>query len=183
MQAIELVRNLNQLYKPALNEKQEGFYLEFLMRYTEDQLDELWFAAMHTHTVSAPPTIGRLKEYAKQVTPVRIISHEEIERDAVKRLTNEEIFATSLGKLSLVQGWADSYRMECKETGIPEQGDETLIKFQRGQSDANNAARELEGKTDIFSKTLLNMRKSMVIKNQFWKEEFAHLVEVPQRLN
>jgi len=81
-----------------------------------------------------------------------------------------------------VQGWADSYHVVCKQTGIPEQTDKIIMWFQRGKMDAENAARTLNAKNP-FDAVLIKLRMTGVANNQYWKEEFAHLAETPRQLN
>ena len=175
MQSYQLIKNLKDLYRPPLTESQEGFYMEFLSSYTDNQLDELWQVTMESHTYASTPTIGKLKEYAKQVTKLVVINTAE---EARKRLTDEDIFATHLGQLSLKQGWADSYRIVCRETGIPEQGDDVLLKFQQGQQNARDAERELGSMKGLFAKTLWNMRRAMVEKNLELREKHAPQLKI-----
>ena len=182
MEVRDFIANINDLYKPALNDGQMPFYSNFLAVYTDNQLEELWVCTMETHYATSAPSIGKLKEYAKTITKVRVVSQDDIEKDRIKKLTDEDIFSTELGRLSLAQGWADSYHVICKETGIPEQSDKIIIWFQRGKMDAENAARTLDAKNP-FDAALINLRKTGVVNNQYWKEEFAHLVEAPHQLN
>lgn len=179
MQVAEFIMNINDLYKPPLNQGQQKFYNQFLNRFTGNQLDELWELTMEKHLNTSAPTIGRLKEYSKEVTPVRVVNSEEQKKLDLKNLTDEEIFSTELGRLSLKQGWGDSYRITCRERGIPQQDDDDkiLLWFQKTQHNANMAVYDLRGKNDVFSKALMNFKNSMDEKNEGLKQEYAHLID------
>ena len=92
-------------------------------------------------------------------------------------LTDEQIFQTPLGRLSLAQGWADSYRTYCKAKGIPSQGDDMLLEFQKGKHRAEQAYKELIEEVDPFSECLITLYKSMIAKNDMWSQLFNHLNE------
>ena len=78
MEVRDFIANIKELYKPALNDGQVPFYAKFLDRYVEHQLDELWEATVETHVATSPPSIGKLKEYAKDVTKLRVITQEDV---------------------------------------------------------------------------------------------------------
>jgi hypothetical protein len=175
MQITEFIMNINDLYKPALNVNQIKFYSQFLSSFTDKQLDELWSVTMESHTTSSPPAIGRLKEYTKQISSPKVINAEDAQERANRFLKDAEIFNTDLGRLSLRQGWADSYRVHCREKGIPSQGDDVLLEFQRGQQDANDAAFAIRNNRDPFSKALISFREDMVSKNEALKWKYKSL--------
>lgn len=175
MQSYQFIKNLNDLYKPPLNQGQQPFYGQFLGDYSDNQLDELWDIVMDGHCRTSPPTIGELKKFAKEVTPIKIVNSEQ--QEAIKSLTEEDIFSTRLGRFSLKQGWASSYLITCQESGVPLQGDDVLLKFQQGKSDADTEAFYLEGKEDLFARAWLRLRKSMNEKNKYWKDKYQHLID------
>ena len=168
--------NLNDLYKPHLNHGQQTFYKQFLDRYTDMQIDELWDITVEGHCRTSPPTIGELKKFAREVTPIKIVNSEQQQQLDIKRLTEEVIFSTRLGKLSLKQGWAHSYLVTCRESGIPSQDDDVLLKFQQGQHDADMSVYNIQNNKDVFSRTLVRFRNTMRQKNKEMKAEFAHLL-------
>jgi hypothetical protein len=169
--------NLNDLYKPALKQEQQPFYSEFLAKLTDNQLDELWDITMESHMRMSPPTIGELKKYSKDVKPVKVVTDAMLEQEQIKNLTDEQIFQTPLGRLSLAQGWADSYRVYCKSRGIPLQGDDMLLEFQKGKHKAEEACKELVEEADPFSNCLITLYKSMRAKNEMWRQQFHYLIE------
>lgn len=170
MQAFELTRNLNNLYKPGLNQKQEDFYLEFLNKFSPKQMDELWSITMQSHCRTSPPTIGELKKYSADVSKVRVLFKAE------ETLTDEQIFSSNLGKLSLKQGWGSSYLAECKKHGIGPQTDSEILRFQKAAHEAENLVKSLSGKKDHFSLALIKLRDSMRKNNQRLKEKFNYLL-------
>lgn len=169
--------NLNDLYKPALKQEQQPFYSEFLAKLTDNQLDELWDITMESHMRMSPPTIGELKKYSKDVRPVKVVTDAMLEQEEINNLTDEQIFQTPLGRLSLAQGWADSYRIYCKAKGIPSQGDDMLLEFQKGKHRAEEAYKRVLEEADPFSNCLITLRKSMIAKNDMWRQEFNYLIE------
>jgi len=80
MRITDFIANINDLYKPALNHGQMPFYSKFLAGYTDNQLDELWVSTMETHFATSAPSIGKLKEYAKTISKVRVVSQDDIEK-------------------------------------------------------------------------------------------------------
>lgn len=175
MLTIELIQNINTLFKPKLMMQQERFYLEFLSRYTNNQLEELWNVTIESHLRTSPPTIGELKKYAKDLAPLIIINHEDIQ----KKLTDEEIFSTDLGRLSLQQGWARTYLMRCREKGIPDQSDKTLLAFQVMYQGGSDAALSIKDDTHSGSQSLMRLWQTMIQANLDLKEKYRHLWEVP----
>lgn len=178
MQTAQFIMNLCYLYKPELKKEQQVFYSDFLQSFTENQLDELWTTTMESHLLSSAPSIGRLKEYAKNITKVRVVSLADQKREAIKRLTDEQIFSSELGRLSLKQDWSDSYYAYCKESGIPEQGDKMLLWFQKTANIAKQAADTLDPK-NMFDAVLLKLRATRQINNQYWEEKFAEYKAQP----
>lgn len=176
MQTNQLITNLSDLYKPALNVGQIQFYSKFLYKFTDNQLDELWDITMETHCRTSPPTIGELKKYANGVTKVKVVV------EKTELLTDEDIFSTRLGGFSLQQGWSHSYSVICQEEGIPPQDDETILEFQKAAHRASQAERYLSGKDDIFSKVLLALRETMKGRSECLKEEFKHLMPKTRQL-
>ena len=124
---------------------------------------------------------GRIHEYIFGKERPLDVELAETEQ-ANHNLTEQEIFSTRLGKLSLKQGWANSYLLVCQRNGIPSQDDDVLLKFQQGQSDADTEAFYLEGKEDEFSRTWLKLRKTMNEKNNYWKGKYGHLVDAQTSL-
>ena len=175
MQSYQFITNINDLYKPPLNAGQQRFYQQFLQGYTDNQLDELWEVAMESHLHASPPSIGKLKEYAKSITAVKIVSQEDIEDQERRNLTDEDIFSTRLGRLSLKQGWADSYRIICRRRGIPEQTDSEILIFQKAQHEADKSIADLKVREDVFSTALVKFRESMKSKNESLKNQYTHL--------
>ena len=181
MRISDFIANMNDLYKPALNHGQMPFYSKFLEAYTDSQLEELWTATMEAHIATSQPSIGKLKEYSKTVTKVRVITIEEAEATRRKNLTHEQIFSTYIGKLSLTQGFSASYYIHCKDKGVPEQDDVVLMQFQKGQHNAVVAQRECE---EMLSHAgllngaagLLNFRQSQLERNQQLFEKYGYLV-------
>ena len=170
MQTAELISNINDLYKPPLNQGQQGFYRQFLHRYTVNQLDELWSLTMESHCRMSAPTIGELKKYGKDVTRVKVVRAAN-EKD---KITDEEVFATKLGQQSLRQGWANSYLLACREDKIPPQTDETVLKFQLGQHNAREAVRKLEEEDRTpYTKAYLSFWRVMKERNEELRERFG----------
>jgi len=181
MRISDFIANMNDLYKPALNHGQMPFYSKFLEAYTDNQLEELWTATMEAHIATSQPSIGKLKEYSKTVTKVRVITIEEVEATERKNLTHEQIFSTYLGQLSLTQGFAASYYIHCKDKGVPEQNDMVLMQFQKGQHNAVVAQKECEAMLSHAgllnaAPSLLNLRKSQIDRNQQLVEKYGYLV-------
>lgn len=181
MQTAQFIMNLCDLYKPALKHEQQVFYSDFLQNFTENQLDELWTATMESHLLSSAPSIGRLKEYGKNITKVRVVSKEDQRKEAINRLTDEQIFSSELGRLSLKQDWADSYYAYCKESGIPEQSDKMLLWFQKTANIAKQAADTLDPK-NMFDAVLLKLRVTRQKNNQYWEEKFAEYKAQPLKI-
>lgn len=169
MRIFDFMRNINTLYKPAINQQQEAFYFDFLKRFSEPQLEELWTFIMQGHCRTSPPTIGEIKKYSNDVTPLKVISNGE------DRLTEEYILSTELGRLALTQGWASSYLVDCQRDGVPEQVDSIVYKYQKALSDANNLAARLSDK-DVYDLTLIGLRKSMREKELRISEKYKYLV-------
>jgi len=169
MHLTELITNIVDLYKPALNTAQIKFYAQFLSRYTDSQLDELWDLTTEKHLTNSPPSIGRLKEYAKDVTPLKVV-HKEADI-----LGSEEIFSTRLGKLSLLQGWSGSYLEVCSRDKIPEQTDDVLLEFQKAQHKADSYANELRDSKSPFDMSLVSLWDGMIARNKKLQEEYQHV--------
>lgn len=177
MQLAELILNLNELYKPPLNASQQTFYRKFLDKFTENQLEELWEITMETHMRMSPPTIGELNKYAKGVTKVKVVSQEYIEMIQRRKLSDEEIFSTRIGKLSLAQGWANSYHDRCINKGIPEQTDKVILDFQQAQHRAELGHKDVKENYYPFSRDMISLRETMIEKNQMWADKFQHLID------
>jgi len=176
MQSYQFIKNINDLYKPALNPAQQPFYADFLDKYTDNQLDELWSYAMNNHCRTSPPTIGELGKFAQNVTPTRNISPELQKKIEIQNLTEEDIFSTQLGRQALREGWACSYLVTCQEKGIISQTEEVATWFQKKSHAAEKAAYSLDGKNDPFSKGLKKLWKTMQERENEWKKEFSYLI-------
>jgi len=133
---------------------------------------------METHLRTSPPTIGELKKYAAGVTPVKVVNPKLLEQSAWKNLTDEEIFGTELGGLALKQGWACSYREECYRGGIPSQGDDVLLEFQKAQQRMRTELSDIAQFPTAMTKSLINAHQSRLDKNAGLKQRYSHLVAV-----
>lgn len=179
MEAAEFIFKMNELYRPPLNAGQQKLYQQMLNYYTPMQLDELWRITMETHASNSPPAIGRLREYAKDVTKVAVITPEQKKKEEIKQLAEEGVFSTTLGKLALRQGWAHSYLIHCRRSGIPEQNDKMILWFQKAQHNAETAYKELEESHEGFlHESLMRLRQSMRQKNRDLCEEYKHLWKI-----
>lgn len=168
-----LIANLRDLYKPTLNDAQVRFYAVFLERYTANQLGELWNIVVDNHLRTSPPSIGELKKYANDVSKLKIVNT----KDEKAELTEEEVFATELGKLSIAQGWSRSYLLHCRESDIPKQTDEVLMGFQKAKMDAESAAEGIKDNPDPISKALFSMWRTMIAKSKELEQKFKHLIQ------
>lgn len=179
MQATDFILEIDDLYNPALRQAQHKSYLEFLFKFADAQLDELWEATKVSHCLARPPTIGELNKYSKEVTPLQVVNTEQAEWEQRARLKPDEIFATEIGQLSLKQGFSASYYIHCKEKGIPEdQGDNTLMEFQRGKYAAESAYDECkqmakEGEALNIAPALLRLRRSQLERNRAWESKYS----------
>ena len=179
MQLTNFIMNLNDLYKPPLTQAQQKHYSEYLMKYTDNQLDELWEATKETHCKISVPTIGELKKYSKDVTPLKVVNPAQLELEERNRLTEQDIFSTPLGKLSLEKGFSASYYIHCKEKGIPDQGDYTLMEFQRGQYAAETAYEECkqmaqeDGSLNV-APALLRFRETQLQRNKELEMKYGY---------
>jgi hypothetical protein len=175
MRIDQFLMNLNDLYKPCLKQEQQPFYSEFLFKFTENQLEELWGVVMESHMRMSPPTIGELKKFSKDIKLVKVVSDYDIKQQQIKQLTDEEIFNSEMGQLGLKEGWADTYRIYCKESGIPSYDYGLHLEFQKGQEAAKSAYQEMKEDIDVFSVALKGLRHSMLRKNKDWQEKYNHL--------
>ena len=167
----EFVNNLNQLYKPSLTDGQIPFYNTFLQGYSERFLDILWENTMRMHQKTALPAIGELTKYCVGIT---IASERPVPK---KVLTDEEILDTKLGRLSVKQGWTDSYLVHCRDFCIPEQTDEVLLSFQLAQHNAKIGYESLSEKDGgAFDKCLMNLYEDMRRKNSMLQEQYSYLI-------
>lgn len=164
MQVIELMGRIGELYGKISNSRNK-YYMDFLQKFTDSQLDELWAETMHSHQKNTPPTIGELNRYSKCVTPVKVVNDDI-------RLSLDTIFNSELGQLSLEQGWSDSYRIYCQENGLPDQSDDTILMFQRSQEKAEVAMNSIKNSHNPFDQIILNMWQERGIKNQKQKERY-----------
>lgn len=145
MEKFKFIMNLRELYKPALNDGQIPFYTDFLSQFSEEALDSLWNITIGDHCKNSPPSLGELTKYSKGIKHSVTELYEFTKPD----ISEDEVFKTRLGRISLEQGWSNSYYLHCDEHGIPEQSDEMILKFQKDQQAAKTAHETLEPENNL----------------------------------
>ncbi len=172
MQVHEFITNLSRLFKPALGDNQIPFYNEFLEFQSSEFLESLWTVVMRAHTRTSPPTIGELSKYADSIT----CQGAPLDYTPIHKPSDAELLNSYLGRWGLKQGWAHSYLIHCREHGVPEQNDDMILFFQKGQHSAKLAYESLSEKEGLFDIALIKFYQSMRDKNEMLKEKFAYLI-------